>query len=49
MLNGTSFALYIDNDKLLFSKSHSIEFNADAVDASYKIPEETIIIGNLLI
>tara|TARA_B110000977_G_C11069547_1_gene489088 strand:- start:1478 stop:2035 length:558 start_codon:yes stop_codon:yes gene_type:complete len=42
MLNGTSFALYIDNDKLLFSKSHSIEFNADAVDASYKIPEETI-------
>ncbi len=42
MLNGTSFALYIDNDKLLFSKSHSIEFNADVVDASYKIPEETI-------
>ena len=42
MVNGTSFALYIDNDKLLFSKSHSLEFSGDAVDASYKIPEETI-------
>ena len=42
MVNGTSFALYIDNDKLLFSKSHSLEFNGDTVDASYKIPEETV-------
>ena len=42
MGNGTSFALYIDNDKLLLSKSHSLEFNGDAVDASFKIPEETI-------
>ena len=42
MGNGTSFALYIDNDKLLLSKSHSLEFNGDTVDASFKIPEETI-------
>tara|TARA_R110000772_G_scaffold140610_1_gene249767 strand:+ start:375 stop:929 length:555 start_codon:yes stop_codon:yes gene_type:complete len=42
MLNGTLFVLYIDNDKLLLSKSHSIQFSGDAVDASVKVPEVTV-------
>ena len=43
MLNGTLFILYIDNDKLLLSKSHSIGFSGNAVDASYKVPSERIV------
>ena len=43
MLNGTLFVLYIDNDKLLLSKSHSIGFSGNAVDASYKVPSERIV------
>jgi predicted secreted protein len=35
-MNGTNLLLYIDNDKLLYSKSHSFSFNADAVDVSVK-------------
>jgi len=45
MHNGSTFAIYIDNDQLLLSKSHTIQFNGDEVDASYK-KEDQIIQGN---
>ena len=35
-MNGTNILLHIDNDKLLYSKSHNFSFNSDAVDVSVK-------------
>ena len=42
-MNGSSLLLYIDDDRLLFSKSHSFSFNGDMVDISTKVPPTAII------
>ena len=36
-MNGSSLLLYIDNDKLLYSKSHSFSFNGNELDVSTKL------------
>ena len=42
-MNGSSLLLYIDDDRLLLSKSHSFSFNGDVVDISTKIPKTSIV------
>ena len=41
-MNGSSLLVYIDNDKLLYSKSHTFSFSGDTVDASYKTKKKLI-------
>jgi len=38
-MNGSSLLLYIDNDKLLYSKSHSFSFNGSELDISTKLSD----------
>jgi len=38
-MNGSSLLLYIDNDKLLYSKSHSFSFSGDTIDISTKLSD----------
>ena len=38
-MNGTNLLLYIDNDKLLYSKSHSFSFSANTIDISTKLSD----------
>jgi len=42
-MNGSSLLLYIDDDRLLFSKSHSFSFDGDMVDVSTKVPTASIV------